>query len=97
MALTNINKVRDAEMIANKIFDVILLSDIEKEMVSKMLNEWNDEWIDFVAENETGRTDNTEQARRRDNQKRLQDRINKLGGIKPKGDSRPAMLDDPGF
>ncbi len=97
--MTNINKVPDAEVIAERIFGIASLGDIEKEMVSKVLNEWNEEWIGFVAENETGKTDNVEKARKRDNAKRLQDRINKLGGIESKGNMHGTVFefDNPGF
>jgi len=92
--MTDINKVPDADVIAKRIFDVTTLDDITKELITQVLNSWNDEWIEYIAENKTGKSDNTEKARRRDNEKRLKDRIDKLGG-----ESKQATfeLDDPGF
>ena len=72
---TDINKIPDADTIAKRIFDVITLGEIESEMISKILNEWNEEWIGYIAENKTGLHDGTQ----RTNDKRLKDRISKLG------------------
>lgn len=93
MAMTNINKVPDADTIAKRISDITSLGDIEMEMVTKVLNDWNEEWIGFIAENKTGKTDNTEQTRKRDNAKRLRDRINKIGGPINEPNMKAAVFD----
>lgn len=93
MPMTDINKVPDADIIAERIRNTVTIHDLEMAMIVKILNDWNEEWISFVAENKTGRTDNTEQARKRDNAKRLKDRINKL---EPRS-SVVEQVDNPGF
>ena len=76
---TNINKIPDSDIISNRIFEITGLQGLEKDLVRNILNDWNEEWIDYIAENETGMTDNVDKARKRDNEKRLKDRIEKIG------------------
>jgi hypothetical protein len=70
----DINKVPHAEIIANRIFDVVSVDEVSKGMVTKILDDWNNEWIDIIAEIRTGKHDGEN-----DNGKRLKRRINKLG------------------
>jgi hypothetical protein len=93
--MTDINKVPDASIIAERIFAVMSLGDIERELIGKILNAWNEEWIEYVAENETGKSDNTEKARKRDNAERLKIRVEKLSG--DNSVLRFNQMEDPGF
>ncbi len=85
--MTDINKIPDAGIIAERIFTSISVHDIQKDLIRKILEEWNEEWIDYIAENKTGLSDGTG----RSNEKRLKRRIDKLGEV-----SKPP-IDDPGF
>ncbi len=87
---TDINKVPDADVISKRIFSVMSLGEIEKEMVTNILDGWNEEWIDYVAENQTGKSDGT----KRSNDKRLKDRIDRLGGTPA---DRISGIDQSGF
>ena len=95
MSLTDINKIPDAEVIAKRIFDVIKFHELEQDIISKILNEWNEEWIDYIAENKTGMHDGT----KRTNDKRLKQRIDRLDSlVSRQGVTDKRLLqDDPGF
>ncbi len=86
--MTDINKIPDADVIAKRIFDTIKFHPLEQELISKILNEWNEEWIDYIAENKTGLHDGT----KRSNDDRLKRRISKIGGA-----SGVELIDNIGF
>ncbi len=78
MTLTDIRKVPDASIILERIKETVpSIHPLELELVEKILDTWNEEWIDYIAENDTGKSDGTE----RSNDKRLKRRISKLGGV----------------
>ena len=91
----NVDKVPDADVISQRIFSVITLGEIERELISKILSDWNNEWIDIIAEERTGRSEGDENT----NSKRLKDRMNKLGVVDTGRSFRDLRLrqDDPGF
>ncbi len=74
--MTDIRKIPDADIIAERVFAAITLHELDKEIVTKILDEWNEEWIDYIAENQTGKSDGTQ----RSNDKRLKRRIDRLSG-----------------
>jgi hypothetical protein len=90
--MTDINKIPDANIIAKRIVDTIpSIHELEMQLITKILNDWNEEWIDYIAENKTGLSDGT----KRTNDKRLKDRIDRLGVVVNKGGV--SILDNPGF
>ena len=93
--MIDVNRVPNAETIANRIFAVVNIGDIEQGMILNVLSEWNNEWIDIIAEQETGMADNVDAARKHSNEKRLKDRINKLGSKRPSMDDQ--AVDNTGF
>jgi len=74
----DINIVPDADMISQRIFSVVNVGDIEQQMIRNVLNDWNDEWVNFVAIAKTGVSDSSDDNRRRDNAMRLRKRIERL-------------------
>jgi len=76
--MSDINKVPDSGVIAQRIFEVVSVrSDIEREIVMKILSEWNEQWVAFVAETKTGIENNAEEIRAT-NQERLDKRMKSI-------------------
>jgi len=88
----NVDKVPDADVIAKRIFGVMNLGDIEREMITKILSEWSEEWIGLIAEERTGLSENTKLDDKRRNSERLKKRMDRLG--KAVGET---PTDNPGF
>lgn len=73
--MTDINQIPDASVILERIKNTIpSVHELEMELIGKILNAWNEEWIDYIAENKTGLHDGTQ----RSNDKRLKDRIDRI-------------------
>jgi len=78
----NINKVPDADIIAERIFTIISVGAFEREIVQNVLNDWNEEWINYIAESKVGVTDSRSENRRRDNETRLKKRKEMLESLR---------------
>ena len=89
--MTDINKVPDADVIAQRIFSVMDVHKIQQDMVSNILSDWSEEWIDYIAENQTGMSDGT----KRSNDDRLKRRMNRLAPVSPI--KQISSIDSPGF
>ncbi len=86
--MTDIRKIPDAMVIAERIKAAIpSIHDLEMKLVTRILDDWNEEWIDYIAENKTGLSDGTENT----NDNLVKNRINKLGR------HGEMYVDDPGY